>query len=212
LLVLIVAACGIVIGVRRRPALDGPLAVLALFTAMIIGTHLRQVDRYWFQITPWVAYFATVALLAGFGWVLGRTHPRIAVAAALVPLLVLVAAHLVVLRDDIREVQRYNDAGQVQSGPSNPTVMPIYTAVSALTPPDAIVAHFRARTMTLLTDRRSFQTNNFERIAERADFYAERRNSTYWQPELDTAVARRAGFEQVWSDQRWILWRITDVP
>lgn len=211
-IVLVVAACGVVIGVRRRPTLDGPLAALALFTALLIGTHLRQVDRYWFQVTPWVAYFATVALLSGFGWALARRHPRVAVAAALAPLLVLVVAHLVVLRGDVREVQEYHDAGRAQTGPANPTVMPIYAAVNTLTPPDAIIAHFRARTMTMLTDRRSFQTSNFERIAERADYYAERRNSTYWQPELDETVARRAGFEQVWSDQRWILWRISDEP
>jgi hypothetical protein len=210
-LVLLVAACGMVIGVRQRPTLDGPLAALALLTALVIGTHLRQVDRYWFQVTPWVAYFVTVALLAGTGWVLAH-RPRMAVAVALAPLLVLVAAHLVVLRGDIREVQDFHAAGRVQSGPANPTVTPIYTAVATLTPPDAIVAHFRARTMTLLTDRRSFQTSNFERIAERADYYAERRNSTYWQPELDLSDARRAGFEQVWSDQRWILWRIADEP
>jgi hypothetical protein len=212
MIVLVVAAVGVVIGVRRRPTLDGPLAVLALLTALLIGTHLRRVDRYWFQVTPWVVYFATVAVLAGAGWLLARRHPRVATAVALAPLLVLVAAHLVVLRGDIREVQQYNDAGRVQTGPANPTVMPIYAAVNSLTPPDAIVAHFRARTMTLLTDRRSFQTSNFERIAERADYYAERRNSTYWQPELDETAARRAGFEQVWSDQRWILWRITDEP
>lgn len=211
LIVLVVAACGVVIGVRRRPTLDGPLAVLALLTAMVIGTHLRRVDRYWFQVTPWVVYFATVALLAGAGWILTR-RPRLAVATALAPLLVLVAAHLVVLRGDIREVQQYHEAGRVQTGPTNPTVTPIYTAVNTLTPPDAIVAHFRARTMTLLTDRRSFQTSNFERIAERADYYAERRNSTYWQPELDEAAARRAGFEKVWSDERWILWRISEEP
>jgi hypothetical protein len=210
-IVLAVAACGVVIGVRRRPTLDGPLVMLAISTAFVIGTHIRQVDRYWFQVTPWVAYFATVALLAVAGWVLAH-RPRLVIAVALAPLVVLVAAHLVVLRGDIADVRSYNDAGRVQIGPANPTVAPIYAAVNTLTPPDAVVAHFRARTMTLLTDRRSFQTSNFDRVAERADYYAERRNSTYWQPELDAIAARRAGFEQVWSDQLWILWRITDEP
>ena len=137
---------------------------------------------------------------------------QVAVGIALVPLAALVVAHLVVLRGDVREVERFNDAGRIQTGPANPTVAPVYDAVNLLTPPDAIVAHFRARTMTLLTDRRSFQTGNFERIAQRADYYAERRNSTYWQPDLDASEARRAGFEEVWSDQRWILWRVTDEP
>ena len=28
-----------------------------------MSTHLRRVDRYWFQVTPWVLYFGTVALV-----------------------------------------------------------------------------------------------------------------------------------------------------
>ncbi len=215
--VLLLAALGAVIGVRRRPALDGPLLLLALLSAVAVSTHLRRVDRYWFQITPWVVYFATVALLATTGWLVARrgrrtSIVRLATAVALVPLGAVVVAHAVVLTGDISDVREYNDAGRVQSGPSNPTVAPIFEAVESLTPPDAIVAYFRARTMTLLTDRRAFQTKDLDRIIGRADYYAQRRNSTYWQPELGLADARLAGFEEVWSDQRWILWRVPDPP
>ena len=163
-------------------------------------------------MTPWVAYFATVALVAAFGWLFARwgRSVRIATAVALVPLGVLVVAHGVVLAGDISDAQQYNDAGRVQSGPSNPVVAPIFDAVDEFTEPDAIVAYYRARTMTLMTDRRAFQTKKIDKIIERADYYAERRNSTYWQPELTAAEARRAGFEEVWSDQRWILWRLPD--
>lgn len=215
--VLVVAAIGVVIGLRRRPALDGPLAVLAVLSALAISTHLRRVDRYWFQVTPWVLYFVTVALLAGAGWLLARrTVPtrlaRSATVAALVPLGALSLAHTVVLASDISDVQDYNDAGRVQSGPSNPDVAPIFEAVSSLTPPDAVIAYFRARTMTLLTDRRALQSKQLDRIVERADYFAQRRNSTYWQPDLDANEARAAGFEEVWSDQRWILWRLPATP
>ncbi len=214
-IVLLVAVVGAVIGVRRRPALDGPLLLLAMFSALVVSTHLRRVDRYWFQVTPWVIYFGTVALLAGVGWLFAQRFvparlARVATVVALVPLGALVVAHFVVLPGDISEAQEYNDAGRVQSGPSNPVVTPIFDAVNALTPPDAIVAYFRARTMTLMTDRRSIQTKQLDRIIDRADYYAERRNSTYWQPELSTSDALDAGFEEVWSDQRWILWRLPD--
>jgi hypothetical protein len=210
--VLALAALGVVIGLRQRPALDTPLVVLAVLSALAVSTHLRRVDRYWFQVTPWVAYFATVALVAVLGWLFARwgRSIRVATATALVPLGVLVVAHGVVLAGDISDAQRYNDLDRVQSGPSNPFVATIFEAVDELTPPDAIVAYYRARTMTLMTDRRAFQTKQLERIVDRADFYAERRNSTYWQPELTPAEARRAGFEEVWADQRWILWRLPD--
>ena len=61
--------------------------------------------------------------------------------------------------------------------------------------------------MTLLTDRRSFQTRDLDRILRSADYYAERRNSKYWQPTLD---ADHEGLVEVWSDQRWILWEVTE--
>jgi hypothetical protein len=210
--VLVLAVIGTVIGVRRRPTLDTPLVALAVLSALVVSTHIRRVDRYWFQVTPWVAYFATVALIAMFGWVAARwgRSIRVATALALLPLGALVVAHGVVLAGDISDARLYNDLGRVQSGPSNPTVAPIFEAVDEFTPPDAIVAYFRARTMTLMTDRRAFQTKRLDQIIDRADFYAERRNSTYWQPELTRAEARLAGFEEVWSDQRWVLWRVPD--
>jgi hypothetical protein len=83
--------------------------------------------------------------------------------------------------------------------------------VNTFTPPDAVSAYFRARTMTLMTDRRAVQSKQLDRIVQNADFYAERRNSTYWQPSLSVAQARSAGFVEVWSDQRWILWRLPDA-
>jgi hypothetical protein len=211
--VLLLAVAGATLGVRRRPTLDTPLLMLALLSALAVSTHLRRVDRYWFQITPWVVYFATVALVAAAGWLFahwGRSA-RVATATALVPLVVLVAAHGVVLKGDVSDAQQFNDTGRVQSGPSNPTVSPVFEAVAEFTRPDAIVAYFRARTMTLMTDRRSFQTRHLDRIIGRADYYAEKRNSTYWQPELSAAEARLAGFEEVWSNQQWILWRVPDA-
>jgi hypothetical protein len=204
--VLGLAAAGVVVGVRRRPALDLPLLVLMVVSTLMISTHLRRVDRYWFQVTPWIVYFAAVALGALAGVVFAKRQ-RIGQVAAVLPLVAVVVAHLVVLPGKITDAQDFNAAGRVQSGPSNPQVAPIFDAVSEFTRPDAVIAYFRARTMTLLTDRRSFQTKNLERIAQNADYFAQRRNSTYWQPDLAVGEARLAGFEEVWSDARWILWK-----
>ena len=200
------AAGGAVVGVRRRPTLDLPLLVVAIASMLMISTHLRKVDRYWFQITPWILYFATVALV-GLAELAFRRRRQIGQFVALVPLAAIVIAHLVVLPGKIGDARDYDAAGRIQSGPTNPSVAPIFDAVSAFTPPDAIIAYYRARTMTLLTDRRSFQTKDLERISQNADYFAQRRGSTYWQPTLGVGDARRAGFEEVWSDATWILWR-----
>jgi hypothetical protein len=203
-LLLVVAAVGVAVGVRQRPRLDGTIVVLAVMSSLLISTHIRQVDRYWFQVTPWVVYFVVVACLAAAKLV--RLPATAARGFALVPLAVMLGAHALALPGDVRAVSDFNDADRVQFGPSHPAVIPVYSAVHTFTPPDAIVAFFRARTMTLLTDRRSFQSANINRIAMRADYFAQQRESTYWQP--DVAAAQQAGFEQVWADERWILWRV----
>lgn len=204
---LVVAVIGAAIGVRRRPATDGFLVLLTVLTALMIGTHFRLVERYWFQVTPWVVYFVGVALLEA-ARVAVRHRPRAALLAAVVPLLAVVVVHGVVVAGDIRDARRFADAGRVQIGPAHPDVAPIFDAVRANTPPSAVIAYFRARTMTLLTDRRSIQTKRIERIMQSADYFAERRNSDYSQPRLTTAQAEQLGLELVWWDTTWRLWRI----
>lgn len=225
--ILLLALAGIVVGIRRRPTLDGPLVLLALLSAVAISTHLRQVDRYWMQITPWVVYFGTVACIEAARAAssalprrareraeereqsaLSFSRRKTVAVLGIIPLLAVLIAHVVVLPSEVGAARDYNAAGRMQSGPSNPVVAPIFDAVNELTPPDSIIAYFRARTMTLLTDRRSFQTKHLDRITQNADYFAQRRDSTYWQPTFTTADARLAGWEEVWSDPRWILWRI----
>ena len=207
LVLLGVAAVGVVVGVRRRPRLDGAILALAVFSALTIGTHFREVERYWFQVTPWVVYFVAVTCVEVVGALVAR-RPTIPRALATLPLAVLVVAHVVTLPGQIQDVRDFESAGRVLSGPTNPVVAPVYVAVREYTPPDAVVAFFRARTMTLLTDRRSIQTKRIDLIRDDADYFAQRRNSDYSQPTV--AVASQQGFEVVWTDSEWILWRIPD--
>ncbi|MEM9516301.1 MAG: hypothetical protein AAGA42_15730, partial [Actinomycetota bacterium] len=205
-IVLAIAVIGAVIGVRRRPTLDLPLLLLPILSAFAIGTHFREVKRYWYQVTPWVLYFAMVAIVAVAAMALKR-HTRAAAAVAAVPVLALLIGHGLVLRGDISDVRDFNNADRVQWGPANPTVDAVFDAVDEFTDDDDVVAYYRARTMTLITDRRSFQSGRIDHIAENADYFAQRRNSTYWQPELDPVLAEQLGFVEVWSDPAWVLWR-----
>ena len=65
--VLVLAAAGMVVGCVRRPRLDVPLAALTVLSALAVSTHFRMVGRYYFQITPWVLYFAAAAIAAAAG-------------------------------------------------------------------------------------------------------------------------------------------------
>lgn len=204
--IVVIAFIGAVIGVRRRPALDGPIVVVAVMSALAISTHFRMVDRYWFQITPWVLYFAAVAFSEAIRMIVTQRN-RLA-AVAVVPLAALVVVHVVALPDDIGRARDFNAAGRVQIGPANPDVIPIFEAVNARTPPTAVIAYFRARTMTLMTDRRSVQTSSLTKMQVRADYYAQRIGEDYWQPQITRAEGLDLGFEIIWSDSRWILWKL----
>lgn len=208
-LIMALAVVGMVVGCRRRPALDGPLAVITVLTALAISTHFRMVGRYYFQILPWVVYFATVALAAGVGLVLRSARARRwAPRLAILPLLYLIAVHAVALPGDIADARDFNRGGRQQVGPTSPTVTPIFDAVSTYTRPDDVIVYFRARTMTLYTDRRSIQTTDIDHVLDFADFYAQQRGSAYYQPELSEQEAIDLGFTMVWSDNYWILWRV----
>ena len=163
-LILALAAIGAVIGIRRRPGLDGPLAAIAGLSAIAVSTHFRMVGRYYFQITPWVLYFASVAVAAAVAIVWGHRDRRLVSVFAAVPLLYLVAVHAAVLPGDIGDTRDFNRTSQQPFGPTDPRVTPVVDAVERLTRPDDIIAFYRARTMTLYTDRRAFQTTLIDRI------------------------------------------------
>lgn len=219
--VLVLMVVGMVVGVRRRPGLDGPLALVTLATMFAASTHFRMVDRYYFQVLPWVLYFATVAVLAAVGALValatgGRGATRasarragtVATAITALPLVFVVAVHAAVLPGDMRDARKFDRDGRIQVGPTHPDFVPIYEAVKKYTRPTDVVAYFRARTMTLLTDRPTIQTGRIERIVSTADFFAQRRNSDYVQPEFTEAEGRALGLEVVWEDDTWVLWRI----
>jgi hypothetical protein len=207
MVVVALAIVGAALGTRRRPSLDGPLVVLTIMSALLISTHFRLIDRYWFQVTPWVLYFAAVAVWETARLLL-RRRPSLVIAVAVVPLLALVVAHAIVLPGDISAARDFNADGRTQFGPAHPDVIPIFEAVEAVTPPDAVIAFYRARTMTLLTDRSSIQTTTLATMQRSADFFAQRRTSDYSQVKLTRAEAEDLGFEEVWRDDTWILWRL----
>jgi hypothetical protein len=209
-LVMGLAALGMVVGCRRRPGLDGPLAAITVLSALAVSTHFRTTDsgRYYFQILPWVVYFATVAIAAGAEWALRSRAPRIVPRLAVLPLACVLVVHTLVLPGDIAETWDSNRGGRQQVGPTHPAVTPIFAAVSTYTRPDDVIAFFRARTMTLYTDRRAIQTTEIVRVRAVADYYAELRGSRYYQPALTPEQAVDLGFTIVWSDRTWILWRV----
>jgi hypothetical protein len=135
-----------------------------------------------------------------------RWTPLAVAVVTAAPLLYLVAVHASVLPERISTARDFDRSGAQQIGPTHPDYVPVFDAVESMTPPDATVVFYRARTMTLLTDRRSIQTTNLERAEQRGHYFAQLRGSEYSQPSMSQLEGRRRGYEIVWSDDRWILW------
>ena len=163
-----------------------------------------MVGRYYFQILPWVVYFAVVAVRRRpSSWCCGATAPAAGRRASRVlPLLYLVVVHAVVLPGDIADARDFNRGGRQQVGPTSPAVDPDLRRRRDVHPPDDVIAYFRARTMTLYTDRLAIQTTNIDRVRERADFFAQQRGSTYYQPALTVEEAEDLGFDDGVVEQR----------
>jgi hypothetical protein len=186
------------------------LAALTVLSAATVSTHFRMVGRYYFQVTPWVLYFAAAAVVAGAGVLLRGRDRRLPALIAAAPLLFLVAVHVAVLPGDIDAARQFDARGRPQVGPTDPEITPIFDAVQQHTAPTDVIAYFRARTLTLYTDRRTIQTTNIDRVMQRADYFAQMRFSSYSQPDITPFEAEELGLEEVWSDDRWILWRVPE--
>ena len=86
----------------------------------------------------------------------------------------------------------------------------IVAAVERETGADDVVGYFRSRTLTLYTGRRAIQTTSLQRMAEVADYYAMKRDSSYWQPSVDDGDIEEYGMSIAWQDANWTLYRFGD--
>ncbi|MGI9051345.1 MAG: hypothetical protein ACR2HQ_01620 [Ilumatobacteraceae bacterium] len=209
--ILLLALAGMVVGCVRRPRLDVPLAALTILSSVAVSTHFRLVERYYFQVLPLVLYFAATALIGAVSVVRSSQLRRWAPVVAVVPLVYVVAVHAVVLPSTLDRVAAQERGGRQQFGPADPAVAAIFEAVRDLTPPDAVITYYRARTMTLFTDRRTIQTRSVDQMLERSDYFAQLRNSKFAQPDVSPFEAREIGLEQIWTDARWVLWKVPPI-
>lgn len=223
LVILLVALLGAVLGIRRRPHLDGFLFAVALFSLLAVSTHFRMVGRYYLQVLPWVVYFCIVAVtevLISIRAVFavddetdeprpaGRVFPWAVLVVPVLPVVWVFMVHAKVVPDQIGAIADDTANGFVHIGPADPNVIPVYEAVQKYTGPNDVVVYFRARTMTLLTDRRAIQTTSIERVVDVGDWFAQKRDSDFFQPDLAMQTLEDLGFELVWSDPTWLLWRV----
>jgi hypothetical protein len=213
LILMAIAAAGAIVACIRRPRLNIPIAVLTACTMLVVGTHMRMVARYYFQITPFIAYFALMLPISYAELLLGHrrlgvTTRRALLACLSVPALWIAALHVHDLPARLRAADRYNDSGQVQSGGVTEISAPAFAAIERYTDADDVIVYYRVRTMTLYTGRRGVQTTNLDKAARLGDYFMQNLQREYSQPKATENDLLARGWVVVWEDENWRLWEI----
>jgi hypothetical protein len=209
-LVLGLAVVGIVASLIRKPERDAHLVAALLLIGMAVLTQPFREGRYLITLVPLIVYFT----LHGLGALLGLVARgrQLAPVRAVVPTLLLLPMFLSVL-DDTKHAFDFHRAYEVVSwGPDAPDAQGLFTAVETYTDARDVVVFFQARTMNLYTRRRAIQGNSVQMMVERGDWYAMSRDSDYIQTRLSDEQAAELGFEKVWENPSFVLWKIPERP
>ena len=188
---------------------------------LVIGTHLRMVARYYMQITPLIVFFVAMLLLYVVGW-LGRlvarrplrpgwtSHRRSARRRA-VPVAGRVSTPRTCPAGSMRRRPSTTPV-PCSAGPAQEQNQIAMDAIEKYTRPDDIVVYYRARTATLYTGRRALQTTSLNNMVANGDWFMQNKKDNYSQVVATPEQLTAAGFELVWENNDWRLWRIPDGP
>ncbi len=201
LILFLLVGTGIVVRLRRHAADDAPLLIFAIGSLAIVGMVPTSADRYVLAVTPFGLYFIVQALAA-------IPMPRLpASGVAAVTMAALSLVHLADFPKAVSDVRRANAAGVVD-GPESPYAQAGFTAIRTYTHQDDVVAFFKARAMTLYTNRRAVQSSDLTILRQRADYFLMRRGSTASQPSVSESEGATMSWTVVWQDDTWVLWRL----
>ena len=131
---------------------------------------------------------------------------------AAAPFLWLAVYHATDLPRRVDAAQAYNDSGAVQRGPALEQNQTAMDAIDKYTRPDDIVVYYRARTATLYTGRQALQTTSLNNMVANGDWFMQNKKDNYSQVVATPEQLTAAGFELVWENNDWRLWRIPDGP
>jgi hypothetical protein len=197
------AVVGLVARVLIATAEDAPVAAYLVGVLIIVGTQPFHEGRYLLGVTPLLAYFAYQALPTMARWARLWVKPAIALSA--LGLAGLVVANWTDMSHALSYHRVYN--GTI-NGPTSQPALEMEQKVIACTRGTDVVVFFRARAMSMLTERRSIQTGSADIMMQRGDWYVMAKGSDYSQPLISDDQARRLGLRKIWENSEWVLWLI----
>jgi hypothetical protein len=208
--VLVLAVVGIVASLVRTPQRDVHLVTALLLIGLGVMVQPFREGRYLLTLVPLVILF----MLLGARFAIGLVAPgrQLATVRAVVPTLLLVPMFIPLLGDTKHAFDYHREYEVVQWGPDAPAAQELFTAVETYTDARDVVVFFQARTMNLYTRRRAIQGNSIPMMVERGDWYAMSRDSDYIQTPLTDEQAAELGFDKVWENASFVLWKIPERP
>ncbi len=206
-LFVVLAGVGLLLRLLRRLEEDVHLAAFLCASVVIMMVSPYQDSRYFFTITPLLAYFAYQALptLAAI-FTTGR--PMAVRLASALPALALSGLVLLCWRELAHAIDYHRDYHYTIDGPEAPHAKQMFAAVKRLTRGDDVILFFRARAMTLYTDRSAIQGSDLDLLLPRSDWYVMAKNSDYSQTPLNDDQAAERRLTKAWENTRWVIWRV----
>jgi hypothetical protein len=203
----ILAVIGVIGRLLYRFEEDIALAAYLCCATFLMLVSPYQDSRYFFTITPLMAYFAYQALptVVAIGSSGSRALFRI---ASVVPAVGLVGLVLLNAQDLAHSTNYHRHYHYTVNGPESPDAKEMFTAVKEQTRGDDVILFFRARAMTLYSDRRAVQGSNLDQMLKRSDWYVMAKDSTYSQTPLTDAEGAARGLTKAWENATWVIWRV----
>ncbi len=206
-MIVILAIAGLTLRVLNNLEEDVGIAVYALAATFIMLVSPYQELRYLYTITPFLLYFAYQAIPS----IVTSLWPRrrgIVRAGVIVPAVALFGLALINAKDLWHATQYHRDNQYTVNGPETANSQAMFEAVREHTRGDDVILFFRARAMTLYTDRLAIQGSNLDQLLPRVDWYAMEKGSSYSQTDLTDQEAAARGLKKEWENGGWVLWRV----
>ena len=93
-------------------------------------------------------------------------------------------------------------------GPETPAPQQMFAAVGHYTRGDDIILFFRARAMTIYTNRVALQgRGDAAQMLPQVNWYVMEKDSTYSRPVFTDSQAAQYRLTEVWQNNVWVLWR-----
>ena len=200
----VAAVAGSVLALTLHRRRDLHLVVYAAAAFGIGGSFRSALSRYLATVGPVLFLLALVALVA----IPGRRRRRWGSALATAAAVLIVAGNLANVNIRVDNASLVAARGSIEWGPTHPSAIEMFDVVIENTDPDDVVAAPKARAMTLATDRRAIQVDQWRPLP------------TEWSPAL--VVAERSGpidtqlqssdrYRELWSNAQFVVYQAVQV-